>query len=230
MTRFEFILMAVLLAASSAQASLIGSTITVSNTDGLPQLDAADAASNCLNVVVGSGIECKISDRPAEWELLEENGGFDDLIEVDVMDSAILFGLRDVSQLASFVWSGGSPIIDINGQPTGTQIFDVIVDGLTSVGSPGLAIASISQTYTPFGSEITGSVSASLTGRNQVTMTFDNFRGFAEDCSGLYCATLQVEITFEDGNMTPVPLPAGLSLLGGAIALVGAMAVRRRRA
>lgn len=176
----------------AAQASLIGTTVDITATGGFLQ------SGGCTGVTVDGNVECRIGNRP------DLN---DDVIDIDIGDSNIVFEFLDPSgPVGIFAW--GTP-----------DVFDVVIDGLTWVNDPTAAIASIDVSTQLFGSSGGGSIQASLTGDNQVTLNFNDLRRVL--CSS--CARLTVDITPKHD----VPTPGTLALLG--LGLAGLGTVRRRR-
>ena len=75
---------ALLLLATPAQATLIGSFVDISSPHG-----------NCLNVQVGGGVECVIHDLPAQTN---------DFIQIDISDSSILFEMSQTPNTGFYGW------------------------------------------------------------------------------------------------------------------------------
>ncbi|PWR02220.1 hypothetical protein DKT77_13235 [Meridianimarinicoccus roseus] len=120
MHRFALAVVAGVLLAPAAHASLVGSTISISNTGGHTQLDSGLSESTCTDIMVGAGVECIVSDAPTNFSQFPNA-----LIEIDVMDSSLLFSFLDAGSSGdSFAW-GLNP-----------RAFDVVLDGLTWVDHP----------------------------------------------------------------------------------------------
>ena len=189
-------------AASTAQASLIGTTVDITSPHG-----------DCLGVTVGVGVECRISDLPPGA------GVFDDVIDIDIQDSRIVFEFLDIDDgLVGpgnlFFWS------------LAPSVFDVVIAGLTWVNDPNAAIAGIAVTTELFG--VAGpdgdpnTIGAVLSGANQLTLNYGDLD--REDCPTVLCARLTVDITPEHSVL---PAPATFALFGLGLAGLG-FAVRRR--
>ncbi len=197
--RIAFAFSAALLAvgfSGAAQASLIGTSVDITSPHG-----------DCLGVTVGGGVECRIQDTPTE---------LDDVIDIDIQDSRVVFDILDVGQSGGgFLWTD-SPFV-----------FDVVVSGLTWVNDPSAAIASISVTTELFGTPGTvgapNTVGAMQTGANEVSLNFADVNRTV--CGSALCARVTVDITPEHSDL---PEPATIALFGLGLAGLG-LAARRRR-
>lgn len=180
----------------AAQASLIGTTVDITSPHG-----------DCLGVTVGSGVECRVQDISTE---------LDDVIDVDIQDSRIVFDILDVGQSGGgFLWTD-RPVV-----------FDVMVSGLTWVNDPNAAIASISVMTELFGTPGTigdpNTVGATQTGANEVSLNFGDVN--LASCGSALCARVTVDITPE--MHSALPEPGTLALFGLGLAGLG-FAARRR--
>ena len=175
-----------------AQATLIGSTVAISSSHG-----------GCGGIIVGAGVECRIADEPT--------GPFDDVIEIDIQESRIVFDFLALgSSGGGFFWNQ-SPFV-----------FDIVIDGLTAI-----AITSIEVTTELFGTMgpdgFPNTLDAALTGASQITMSYGDLD--REGCPTELCARLIVDINPEPSQ---VPEPAALALFGMGLAGLS-VALRRRR-
>ena len=180
-----------------SSASLIGTTVDITSPHG-----------NCSGVTVGAGVECSIFDMPLQN---------DDLIDVDIQDSRIVFDFLTIGPGATnYLWSAG-PVV-----------FDVVIDGLTWVDDPSASIAVISSTIGLAGMTGTSgnpnTIGAFVSGANQVTLNFGDLN--RDNCPTSLCVRLTL-------NLIPVPNvlpePASLALFGFGLLGLGA-ALRRKRA
>ena len=177
-----------------ANASLIGTTVNITSPHG-----------NCLGVTVDGSVECRIQENPFV---------VDEVIDVDVEDSRIVFEFLDVTNGGvSYVWT-----------PT-PRTFDVVVSGLTWVDDPSAAIASIAVTTELFGTagtSVPNTIGAVQSGANQVTLNFGDLD--RRTCETELCARLTVDITPEQKDL---PEPGTLALFG--FGLLGLAAAQRSR-
>ncbi len=168
-----------------AQASLIGSFVDITSPHG-----------NCMNIEVGAGVECTLMDDP---------GGTDDNINIDISASSIVFSHANLSGINNWAWS------DV------PSVFDIVIDGLTWVDSPTTPIQSILSDFDILGNTVQlGSVSALLTGPNQITYTNNEILMI---CDVGDCSRLTVDIT---PAPHAVPTPSAFLLMGtGLLGLIG---------
>ena len=175
------------LSAAPASATLIGDTVVLSGA-GVP--------GSPRDLLVGAGSEIIFNDGGSIGT------GADDYIEVDISGSTIRLDLT--AQLGGFGWN-----------PAGlSNPFSFVFDSLNWVDDLTATIASISTTV--FGSSLSnGGASASLTGSNQITVSWAN-NNF--DCNAGNCGGIEIEIT---PNHSEVPTPATLALFGLGLAGLG---------
>ena len=149
---------------------------------------------NCMNIEVGGGVECTLFDTPDQ---------LDDSIQIDISASSIVFTHENLS--SSWIWSSFP------------SVFDIVIDGLTWVDSQTTPIDSIQPVFDDLGNFIVeGSVSALLTGPNQITYTS---KGIFISCVPGDCARLTVDIT---PAPKVVPTPSAFLLMGtGLLGLIG---------
>ena len=175
-----------------AQATLIGSTVDISSPHG-----------SCSGVTVGAGAECRISDEPS--------GAFDDVIDIDIQESRIVFDFLALGSNGGGYFWNSSPFV-----------FDVVIDGLTAI-----AITSIEVTTELFGTMgpdgFPNTLDAALTGAGQLTLNYGDLD--REGCPTTLCARVTVDINPEPSQ---VPEPAALALFGMGLAGLS-VALRRRR-
>lgn len=168
-------------------------------------VDITSPHGSCLGVTVGGGVECSISDSTP---------GLGNDIDIDIEESRIVFEFLDFDDDGGdFLWL----VLPF--------VFDVVIDGLTWVGDPGVAIADIAVTTELFGDPDTfgnpNTIDAVLSGANQVTLNFGDLDLL--DCSTVLCARLTVDITPVHSVLAE---PASLALFG--LGLLGLGAALRR--
>jgi hypothetical protein len=188
-----------IVSATAAQASLIGDDVTVTG---------AGIAGGSTSFTAAAGIDLTVDDGT----------GFQDTYFVDVQDDAVTLSFDAGSNAGWFFDPAGSATEDS---------FDIIVSDLDWVGMPGVTIDSISVTIASPLEFALGGLSAVQSGPNAITFTVPNplLGQGTIDCGTPDCGFITANIT--KTAPAPVPIPASVLLLGGAMAGLGML--RRRQ-
>ena len=181
-----------------AQASLIGTAVNITSPHG-----------SCTGISVSAGIECRIDDGAST---------IDDVIDIDIQDSRIVFEFFDLFHDGRIFFWGTRPFA-----------FDLVISGLTWADDPSAAIADIAVTTELLGTPGTNgnpnTIGAVQSGDNEITLNFGDLHHL--NCPTTLCARLTVDIAPEHSNV--LPEPASLALFGFGLLGLGA-ALRRKRA
>lgn len=174
---------------AAAAVLAFGTSASAATLAGL-NIDITSPHGSCLGVTVGMGNECSIFDTGAQT---------DDVINVDVQSTSVVFDIVDLANNGGLTWSS-SP-----------NTFNIVISGLS-----GFSI--ISSTLDLLGNSFAGggSMSAAITNPGELTVSYNALDIF---CGNETCARFTVKGQVAD--VAPVPLPAGLPLLVAALSGLG---------